>query len=138
MIKKSILLISSLILTFFILEIFLIIYGRYNNLTKTNLKPSLAKYERASSSKQIYKHPDINYQIVINFDNDGVKNFDEIPASEKNNIIGFFGDSFTENIAIKKDFEYTSILSNLNKDFNFVNYGGRIFFRSSFFEIFKI
>ena len=86
MIKKIILLISSLIFILIILEFF---FGRYSNLTQTNLKSSLTKYERASSSTQVYKHPDINYKIITSFDKDGVKNYSEIPTSEKKILLVF-------------------------------------------------
>ena len=34
-----------------------------------------------------------------------------------------FGDSFTENIAVYKDFEFSNILNQKVKNYKFVNYG---------------
>jgi len=123
MIKKFFLLSLSLTISFCLIEIFLIFFGRYQNLTKSNLIPSPAIYERSFSSKQYYNHPDIDFKIENTFDKDGVKNYDRIPTSSKENIIGFFGDSMTENIAVTKDFEFTTVLKSLNDNYNFVNYG---------------
>lgn len=123
MIKKFFLLSFSLIISFCLIEIFLIFFGRYQNLTKNNLIPSPAIYERSFSSKQFYKHPDLNFKIENIFDADGVKNYEHTPTSLKKNIISFFGDSMTENIAITKNFEFTKVLQKLNDDYNFINYG---------------
>ena len=54
----------------------------------------------------------IKYKVISKFDKDGVKNFDQTTTSDKKNIIALFGDSFTENIAIDKNFEYSLLLSN--------------------------
>lgn len=123
MLKKIFLLFFSLFLSLIFIEIYLKFLGRYDNLTKNNLKPSQAIYERAHSSIQNHKHPDINYTIINYYDKSGVKNFDQIDTSKKKNIIGIFGDSFAENIAIYKDFEYSYLLDKRTEDFNVVNYG---------------
>jgi len=123
MFKKISLLFFSLILSLVIVEFCLKFLGRYNHLTTNNLKPSQAIYERAHSSIQNHRHPDINHTIVNFFDKSGVKNFDQIDTSEKKNIIGIFGDSFVENIAIDKDFEYSQLLNERTDNFKIVNYG---------------
>jgi len=122
--KKNILLIIfSVISTFFLLEIILSLSGKYKNLTDIKLTPSDAIYERPHSSIQKHKHPDLNYILTNYFDKDGVKNFEEIQTSKKKNIIAIFGDSFTENIAIDKKFEYSNVINNHINDYKVVNYG---------------
>ena len=121
--KKIILLVFSLIISLILIEFLLKTLGRYNELTKNNLKPSPAIYERAHSSIQKHKHPDLDYVIENYFDKSGVKNFDTIDTSNKKNIIGIFGDSFAENIAVDKEFEYSHILDQNIKKYKVVNYG---------------
>ena len=121
--KNLLLLISSLFFIIFLFEVFLSIFGKYQNLTKNNLSPSKAIYERAHSSKHNYKHPDLNYIIQNYYDSDGVKNFENKITSKKKNIIGFFGDSFTENVGVNKNFEYSNILNQNLENYNIVNYG---------------
>ena len=121
--KNIILLISSILISIFLLEFYLKFFGKYQNLTKHNLSPSEAIYERAHSSNHNYKHPDINYIIQNYYDVDGVKNFEKTPTSSKKNIVGMFGDSFTENIGVDKKFEYSNILNQNIKNYNIVNYG---------------
>lgn len=121
--KKILLLITSFIFSFICIEFILKILGRYNELTKNNLKPSAAIYERAHSSKQKHKHPDLDYIIENYFDKNGVKNFDTVDTSDKKNIIGIFGDSFAENIAVDKKFEYSYLLDQNIKEYKVVNYG---------------
>jgi hypothetical protein len=124
MIKKKIfLLIFSILFSLTLIELILLFSGKYNNLTKNNLKPSLAIYERANSSTQKHKHPDIDYTITNFFDADGVKNFDKKNTSHKKNIIGIFGDSFVENIAVDKKFEYSNLLNQVMINNTVVNYG---------------
>ena len=121
--KKNItLLIFSLFFSFFLIEIILIYQGTYVSLTKNKLVPSAALYERPISSFQKTKHPDLNYLNSNYFDENGVKNYSNIPTNEKKNIIGFFGDSFTENININKEFEFSNILNKITTDHDIVNY----------------
>ena len=121
--KNIILLISSILISIFLLEFYLKFFGKYQNLTKHNLSPSEAVYERAHSSNHNYKHPDINYIIQNYYDVDGVKNFEKTPTSSKKKIVGMFGDSFTENIGVDKEFEYSNILNQYIENYNIVNYG---------------
>ena len=121
--KNLLLLFSSILFVIFLLEVFLVFFGKYQNLTKNNLSPSKAIYERAHSSKHNYKHPDLNYIIQNYYDFDGVKNFDNKITSKKKNIIAFFGDSFTENVGVDKNFEYSNILNQKLENYNIVNYG---------------
>ena len=81
--KNLILLASSILIIILLLEFYLKFFGNYQNLTKHNLIPSEAIYERAHSSNHNYKHPDLNYIIQNYYDADGVKNFEKIPTSSK-------------------------------------------------------
>ncbi len=121
--KNLILMFSSILLILLLLEFYLKFFGEYQNLTNHNLRPSEAIFERAHSSNHNYKHPDLNYVIQNNYDADGVKNFEKINTSEKNQIIAMFGDSFTENIGVDRQFEYSNILNQNIENFNVVNYG---------------
>ena len=121
--KNFFLLFFSIIISLCLVEIILAISGKYKNLTHNRLSPSDAIYERPFSSEQKHKHPDLNYIIINSFDKDGVKNFDQIPSSQKNNIIAIFGDSFTENIAIEKKFEYSNLINQKLANNTLVNYG---------------
>ena len=122
--KKNIFLVfSSLLISIFIIEIILNISGKYENLTNSKLIPSDSIYERPFSSFQKHKHPDLNYIITNYFDEDGVKNFTNTRTSQKKNIIGIFGDSFTENIAIDRQFEYSNVVNDYLKNYQVVNYG---------------
>ena len=121
--KNLILLASSILIIIFLLEFYLKFFGRYQNLTKHNLSPSEAIYERSHSSNHNYKHPDLNYIIRNYYDADGVKNFEKTTSSSKKKIIGIFGDSFTENIGVDKKFEYSNILNQNIENYNIVNYG---------------
>ncbi|WP_440643265.1 hypothetical protein [Candidatus Pelagibacter sp. HIMB123] len=121
--KNLILLASSILIIIFLLEFYLKFFGKYQNLTKHNLSPSEAIYERSHSSNHNYKHPDINYIIQNYYDVDGVKNFEKTPTSSKKKIVGMFGDSFTENIGVDKEFEYSNILNQNIENYNIVNYG---------------
>ena len=121
--KNIILVIFSIIFSTFLIEIILNFSGKYKNLTNIKLTPSDSIYERPHSSIQKQKHPDLNYIVTNFFDNDGVKNFEALNTSKKKNIIGIFGDSFTENIAVDRRFEYSNLINNHLKDHTIVNYG---------------
>ena len=121
--KNFFLLLFSILIPFIFLEIALIFFDKFPNLTNQNLIPSKALYERSISSVHYYKHPDIDYIIQNKYDRDGVKNNKTQTTSEKKNIIAFFGDSFTENVGVDTKFEFSNILNNLISDYNIVNYG---------------
>ena len=56
-------------------------------------------------------------------DQNGIKNSSKTPTINKKNIIGFFGDSFTENVGVQEKFDLVNILDGSTKKYNFVNYG---------------
>ena len=54
-------------------------------------------------------------EVVLVRDRLGIK---PIYLYQKNNIIAIFGDSFTENIAIEKKFEYSNLINQKFTRFN--------------------
>lgn len=123
LIKNLALIIISFFLSILLIEIILKLQGKYKHLTKNELIASASVYERPFKSKQKQKHPDLNYIIENYFDNDGVKNFSKIETSQKKNLIGIFGDSFVENIAIDRKFEYSTLLNDNINSYQIINYG---------------
>ena len=88
--KNLFLLFFSIFIPFIILEIALIFFGKFQNLTNQNLIPSEALYERSVSSVHYYKHPDLDYIIQNYYDRDGVKNNKRESTSEKKKYNRFF------------------------------------------------
>lgn len=121
--KNFTLFIFSIFFSIFIIEIFLKVTGLYSDLSNAVLEPSDSIYEKPKNAIQKHKHPDVDYVITNYFDFDGVKNFKKITTSKKKNIIGIFGDSFTENYAIDFKFEFSNILNTNIIDYEIVNYG---------------
>ena len=117
-----IILISTLI-GLVIFEFVLKMYGRYNHLSEQKLVLSDAIYEKPKSSVLKNEHPDLKIIILNQYDSDGIRNHDEIQTKDKKNIYGIFGDSHVENINIKNEFQFTTLLDNHFKDQKFVNYG---------------
>ena len=83
----------------------------------------MSVYERPNNFTQKQPHPDLDLIVENYFDQEGVKNYNQILTSNKKNIIAFFGDSYTENISIVKEFEFSNILNSKIKNFQIVNYG---------------
>jgi len=121
--KNLILCFFSIFLSFILIEVFLKILGTYSNLTQNKLIHADTIYERPKNSYQKHKHPDVNYIITNYYDDNGVKNNTGILTSKKKNIIGVFGDSFTENVAVDPKFDFVSILNKNISGYTLVNYG---------------
>ena len=110
----------------FFFEIILRIDGRYSKNVNRILVASNAIFEPMSNSKIEISHPDGGQNVPNNYDESGVNNFNfQEDTKNKKNIIGLFGDSFTENIAIHNQFRIETVLNNklFNNNFNYVNYG---------------
>lgn len=120
---KSLTIFISTIIGLIIFELFLNIYGKYNDLSKNELVLSSSLYEKPKSSSLINKHPDLDILIKNQFDKNGVRNHDKISTENKKNIIAFFGDSHTENINISNEFQFITLLDEFFNEKNFVNYG---------------
>lgn len=122
--KNLILLFFSTFLVLLFFEFILELNGKYINLKNSKLVSSYSIYSRPLNSFQKYKHPDLDYIIKNYFDSDGVKNyFNDTITSKKKNIVGIFGDSFSENIGVDPDFEFSNILNREVIDYKIVNYG---------------
>lgn len=123
MYKNILLVLFFLFVSILLVELVLILYGPYKDLVKNSLKPSMSVYERPNNFIQKQPHPDLDLIVENYFDQEGVKNYNQILTSKKKNIIAFFGDSYTENISIVKEFEFSNILNSKIKNFHIVNYG---------------
>jgi hypothetical protein len=100
----------SIALSLVVAEVVLWIDGRYHDLASHRLIISKAIWEPPANRIEVRKHPDLSRFIEIHFDNEGVRNHSESSTRDKRNIIGFFGDSFTENRRVDDRFSLTSIL----------------------------
>lgn len=121
--RNVVLFFTSIFFSLVIIEFSLRAFGIYSNLANTKLVASDAIYERPKNSYQKQKHPDVNYIVTNYYDFDGVKNNTSVTTSKKKNIIAFFGDSFTENVAVDPIFEFSNILKKKIKNYEIVNYG---------------
>ena len=123
LISKFLMIITSTIIGLIIFEVLLEISGKYNSLSNQELVLSNAIYEKPKLSTLKNEHPDLKKIILNKYDGQGIRNHDKIETKNKKNIIGIFGDSHVENINIKNDFQFTTLLDRYFKDENFVNYG---------------
>ena len=122
--KNNILLfLFSFIFILLLIEVILRFSGVYKDLTKTKLQPSISVFERPENTKIDFFHPDLKNYHSIYYDHDGVKNHNGKFTKDKKKIIGFFGDSFTENVGVKQKYDLVNILDKKSKKYNFVNYG---------------
>ena len=121
--SNLIIIIFSTLIGLLIFEFILKLYGRYNHLSEQKLVLSDAIYEKPKSSVLKNEHPDLNIIVLNKYDSEGIRNHDEIETKNKKNIVGVFGDSHVENINIKDEFQFTTLLDKHFKDQNFVNYG---------------
>src|SRR5262249_8239432 len=111
-------------LSLVVAEVALRMEGRYHELGSQLLVPSQAIWDPPTNQIEFAHHPDLNVRIEIRFDGDGVRNHSKPSTREKRNIIGFFGDSFTENSHVEDRFSFTSILDvAAYPDARVVNYG---------------
>jgi len=97
-----------------IVEVILRVDGRYDDLTGDNFVPSAAIWDRGPNDRQSQRHPDLGYDVELIYNDLGIRNHAGIDKNYvenfKGNIVGFFGDSFTENRRIEDAFTFTSIL----------------------------
>ena len=100
------------------------INGRYND--QVNLRIDEVNtnkvWTRASNSKETRKHPDLDHDIDIIFDQIGARKSDFVKENKKS-IAGVFGDSFTENRRIDNEFSFTEILNRVSESTHFANFG---------------
>lgn len=122
-IYKSITILISTIIGLVIFELFLNFYGKYNDLSQNELVLSDSIYEKPKSSTLINQHPDLEILVSNKFDNNAIRNHDEVNTEDKKNIIAFFGDSHTENVNISNEFQFITLLDKFFNKKNLVNYG---------------
>ena len=123
-IKNSILVFLSFAFTLGIAEIFMDIDGRYDdqvNLTISEINTNKI-WSRQVNSKEIRKHPDLDFDIEIIFDQIGARKSNFIKENKKS-VAGVFGDSFTENRRIDNQYSFTEILNGVTETTHFVNFG---------------
>lgn len=109
-------------------EIVLRIDGRYADLVSENLIPTRAIWDRPANDTQYRKHPDLDYEVEIVFNELGIRNHHDVTLKDVDNfqgeLIGVFGDSMTENRRIDDEFTFTSILNeSLKPDSMVLNLG---------------
>ena len=122
--KNSTLIVFSVAVSLVIAEVALRMEGRYHGLASQVLVPSPAIWDRPANRIEFHRHPELRVLIEIRFDRDGVRNHYEFSTRDKRNIVGFFGDSFTENRDIEDRFSFTSILDVAARPhMRIVNYG---------------
>lgn len=110
------------------LEIFLRFDGRYADLVSENLVRTRAIWDRPVNDTQYRTHPDLNYQVKIEFNDFRIRNHlgqdSSFVDSYRGKVLGFFGDSMTENRRVDDEFTFTSIMeSQLSPDFLVLNFG---------------
>ena len=123
-IKNSVLVFLSVAFTLGIAEIFMDIDGRYDD--QVSLKISEINtnkiWTREANSKEIRKHPDLDRDIEIIFDQIGARKSDFLKEN-KESVAGIFGDSFTENRRIDNEYSFTEILNGVTETTHFINFG---------------
>ena len=124
MLKHLALVLISLGVTLALVEVALAINGRYNSLAAPNLAESDAIWEPRANSRSEMRHHDLDVMIEARFDAQGVRNHSALSTERKRNIVGVFGDSFTENTSMDDQFVFTSLLDSITGSrVRVVNYG---------------
>ncbi len=122
--KNFALVVASILVSLALFEIVLVLTGTYKELASQDLRLSPAIWERPRNAVERHRHPDLKVPIEIVYDDDGVRNHDRVSTSAKRNIVGFFGDSFTENRRIENRFTFVRLLDELaGGKFRMVNFG---------------
>lgn len=115
---------GSITLALAIAEAGLAVDGRYEHLVKAPLVASNTIWERPPHSVEEMRHPDVDVMVETRTDAQGIRNHSTEPTETKENIIGVFGDSFTENRRVNDEFTFTSLLDGATRPAaRVVNYG---------------
>lgn len=120
---KTLTVLIMMLIPLILLEIFLIKDGRYSHLTSTELNGSNTIWTRYPFTNVVSIHPDTKQKIHRSYNEYSARGDTVYPSSIDNYTIGFFGDSFTENIRIENKFTFTSLLLELSPDSNILNFG---------------
>jgi hypothetical protein len=118
------LILLSIVLALGAAEGALALLGRYDDAVARTLVPADTIWERPPDTVQFQKHPDLDYNVRVVFDHQGVRNEGPVQTAEKKHILGFFGDSFTENRRVDDELSFTSILGSIaERGRSVVNFG---------------
>jgi hypothetical protein len=121
--KIAIISVSTLI-ALLIVEAILIFRGDYNYQLTRNLEPSNTIYKRYANTVEYRQHPDLEFDIPVIYDSFGIRNSQLSSPSEMRNVIGFFGDSFTENRRLPEEFSFTWLMNKFfENEKNIYNFG---------------
>ncbi len=104
---------ASLLAGLAVAEVALAVDGRYNSVLSRGLVSSPAIWEPLANATEHEQYPDLGLQVEIRFDSEGVRNHGSVRTHRKPQIIGVFGDSFTENRRIDDQFTFTSVLDGI-------------------------
>ena len=105
-------------------ETALAINGRFNYLVSSMAVDADAIWALPNGTRLSVRHPDLNVRIEERFDEQGVRNHLALSTARKSNIIGVFGDSFTENRFLDDQFTVTTLLdATTEPQARVVNYG---------------
>lgn len=122
--KNLALALGAVLASFVLFELGLRLTGAYAELAEQELQPSPAIWERPRNAVERHVHPDLKVAIPVVYDDDGVRNHDDEATSAKKNIVGFFGDSFTENRRVEARFGVVGLLDDLaGGRYRMVNFG---------------
>ncbi|MGI9286195.1 MAG: hypothetical protein ACR2P1_12475 [Pseudomonadales bacterium] len=109
-------------------EIYLRFDGRYADLVNENLIRSRAIWDRPANATQYRKHPDLDFDVEIIFNDFNIRNHQGVSLQDvqeyKGKLIGVFGDSMTENRRVDDRYTFTSLLNEaLPSDHLVLNFG---------------
>ena len=114
LISNLAILVVALLVGGLIVEIILRVDGRYDDLTGENLIASVAIWDRPPGDRQSWQHPDLGYPVESLYNDISIRNHAGNDKADIENfggdVVGFFGDSFTENRRVDDDFAFTSVL----------------------------
>ena len=123
LIRNLLIIILTVLIPVALFETYLRIDGRYSNLVSTELYGANTIWTRYPSETRTMKHPDKGLNIEIKYNQYGARGETIPPIEQGDTAIGFFGDSFTENLRIENRFSFNSFLSELSEDNTFINFG---------------
>ena len=122
-IKYPLLILISIAFALFLAERLLEVTDRYSDLANSNLTPGNTIRAPQPSSTETIKHPDLDYEVKRLYDEMGIRNHSGQSLNSFISPIGFFGDSFTENIRMEDRFSITSLLNQFWGKHRAINFG---------------
>lgn len=122
-IKNLALVLLSILAAVLVAEAALWMTGSYSDLATASLKPSNTVWTRPARMRDTVRHPDLDHRVLNVFDAAGVRNHSGKLLQEFTHIIGFFGDSYTENRRLEDRYTVTSLLNEFWGEQRAVNFG---------------